>query len=284
VDAATMTLGTGLLSGSLAKRAATAIVAVPLFVLAVLRAPSWVFQLLVLAVVTAAVWELTRMFAHAGTPAYGRLGIVTTVAVAASFASPWSPLSVAIHPLAVVTASVLVVLSAPVLLGARPTVEPVARTLLGIFYIGWFLGHAIWLQQVVDGPNLILFLVGVTWVGESTAYLVGSTLGRHKLAPLVSPNKTVEGAVAQLVASLAAAAALGWLLLEWSMVHAMLAGGILGVVGQFGDLAESVMKRSAGVKDASGLLPGHGGMLDRIDSLLFNTPTLYYYVVLGGLS
>lgn len=279
-----MTLGTGLLSASLAKRVATAIVAVPLFVLLVLQGPSWVFQLLVLAVVAAAVWELTRMFAHAGAPAYGRLGIVTTVAVAASFASPWSPLNLAIHTLTVATAAVVVVLSAPVVLGGRPTIEPVARTLLGIFYIGWFLGHAIWLQRVVDGRDLILFLVGVTWIGESAAYLVGSTLGRRKLAPIVSPNKTVEGAVAQLVVSLVSAAALGWLLLEWPMVHAMLAGGILGVVGQFGDLAESVMKRSAGVKDASGLLPGHGGVLDRIDSLLFNTPTLYYYVVLGGLS
>jgi phosphatidate cytidylyltransferase len=279
-----MTLGTGLRSASLAKRVATTIVAVPLFVLLVRQGPSWMFQLLVLTGVAAAVWELTRMFAHAGTPAYRRLGIVTAVAVAASFAAPWSPLNLAIHPLVVATAAVVVVLSAPVVLGGRPMVEPVARTLLGIFYIGWFLGHAIWLQRVVDGPDLILFLVGVTWIGESAAYLVGSTVGRHKLAPLISPNKTVEGAVAQLAASLVAAAALGWLLLEWPMVQAMLAGGILGVVGQFGDLAESVMKRSAGVKDASGLLPGHGGVLDRIDSLLFNTPTLYYYVVLGGLS
>lgn len=279
-----MTLGTGLFSASLAKRVATTLVAVPLFVLLVLQGPPWVFHLLVLAVVAAAFWELTRMFAHAGTPAYARLGIVSTVAVAASFASPWSPLNLAIHPLSVATAAVVVVLSAPVVLGGRPTIEPVARTLLGIFYIGWFLGHAIWLQRVVDGPHLILFLVGVTWIGESTAYLVGSTMGRRKLAPMVSPNKTVEGAVAQLVASLAAAAAFGWLLLEWSVVHTILAGGILGVVGQFGDLAESVMKRSVGVKDTSGLLPGHGGVLDRIDSLLFNTPTLYYFVVLGGFS
>lgn len=280
-----MTLGSSLLSASLAKRVATAIVAVPLFVLMVLRGPGWVFEIFVLAVVAAAVWELTRMFAHAGTPAYGRLGVVTTVALAASFAFPsHSPLGPATHPLAVVTAAVVVVLSAPVVLGARPTIEPVTRTLLVIFYIGWTLGHAIWLHRAGDGPDLILFLVAVTWVGESVAYLVGSTLGRRKLAPMVSPNKTVEGAAAQLVASVVAAAAFGWLLLEWSMMHAAVAGGILGVVGQFGDLAESVMKRSAGVKDASGLIPGHGGVLDRIDSLLFNTPTLYYYVVLGGVS
>lgn len=280
----TMTLRTGLLSASLAKRAATTVVAVPLFVLLVLWGPFWVFQLFILAMVAAAVWELTRLFAHAGTPAYARLGVVTTVAVAASFMSPWSPLNLAIHPLVVATAAVVVVLSAPVVLGERPMIEPVARTLLGIFYIGWFLGHAIWLHRIADGPDLILFLVGVTWIGESAAYLVGSTMGRHKLAPLISPNKTVEGAVAQVVASVAAAAALGWLLLAWPMVHVLLAGGILGVVGQFGDLAESVMKRSAGVKDTSGLIPGHGGVLDRIDSLLFNTPTLYYYAVLGGLS
>ncbi|HEY7647428.1 MAG TPA: phosphatidate cytidylyltransferase, partial [Methylomirabilota bacterium] len=185
MGSATMTLGSGLLSASLAKRVATAVVAVPLFVLLVLKAPAWMFQLLVLAVAAAAVWELTRMFAHAGPPAYASLGVVTTVAVAASFASPWAPLNLAIHPLMVATAAVVVVLSAPVVLGGRPMIEPVARTLLGIFYIGWFLGHALWLQRVVDGPDLILFLVGVTWIGESAAYLVGSTMGRHKLAPLI---------------------------------------------------------------------------------------------------
>jgi phosphatidate cytidylyltransferase len=124
--------------------------------------------------------------------------------------------------------------------------------------------------------------VGVTWVGETAAYLVGSTVGRHPLTA-VSPRKTVEGAVAQVVASVATAGGLAtWLLPGCSLSALLAAGGVLGVVGQVGDLAESVIKRTVGLKDAGALIPGHGGVLDRIDSLLFNLPAFYYVSRLTG--
>jgi phosphatidate cytidylyltransferase len=124
----------------------------------------------------------------------------------------------------------------------------------------------------------VLFLVGVTWAGESAAYLVGSSIGRHRLAPILSPRKTVEGAIAQVIISVAAAMALGyWLLPACGLMGAAGAGAVLGVIGQVGDLAESAIKRSIGTKDTGDLIPGHGGMLDRIDSLLFNAPALYLY-------
>jgi phosphatidate cytidylyltransferase len=167
--------------------------------------------------------------------------------------------------------------------GGPLATEPVALTLLAILYVGWFLGHASLLHGLPDGDALVLVLVGVTWVGETMAYLVGSTLGRHRLSPAISPKKTVEGAIAQLVCSVAAAVLLAaWLLPDWTTARAGLAGALLGVTGQVGDLAESAIKRSVGVKDAGGLIPGHGGVLDRIDGLLFNVPALYYYVRLGG--
>jgi phosphatidate cytidylyltransferase len=257
-------------------RVATAVVAVPLFVWLVVRGPEWLFAVIVLAVSAAATWELARMFEHAGAPTYGWFGVVATVAVTASFATA---LSAPILALAVAA-----VLSGPIWLPRRPTtVEPVALTLLGMLYVGWFLGHAILLRGLVDGPALVLFLVGVTWIGETGAYAVGSTVGRHKLAPLISPNKTIEGAVAQFVLSVLGGLALAaWLMPDWAPVRAAGAGAVLGVVGQIGDLAESAMKRSVGVKDTGGLVPGHGGLLDRMDSLLFNAPILYYYVTLGG--
>jgi phosphatidate cytidylyltransferase len=140
------------------------------------------------------------------------------------------------------------------------------------------LGYAIWLHGGASGPQLVLFLVGVTWAGESAAYLVGSSLGRHRLAPILSPRKTVEGAAAQVIVSVAAALLLSaWLLPGCSLVGAAGAGIVLGVIGQIGDLVESAIKRSIGTKDTGGLIPGHGGMLDRIDSLLFNAPALYLY-------
>jgi len=114
--------------------------------------------------------------------------------------------------------------------------------------------------------------------GESAAYLIGSALGRHPIAPTLSPRKTVEGGVAQLVVSIAAALALGaWLLPRCGLPGAAGAGMVLGLVGQVGDLAESAIKRSIGTKDTGDLIPGHGGALDRIDSLLFNVPALYFY-------
>jgi phosphatidate cytidylyltransferase len=108
-------------------------------------------------------------------------------------------------------------------------------------------------------------------------------MGRHKPAPVISPRKTVEGAVAQVVASVVSGAALGaWFLPSCGLAVAVAGGAMLGVVGQIGDLAESVIKRSVGTKDTGGLIPGHGGVLDRIDSLLFNLPAFYYFTVVAG--
>jgi phosphatidate cytidylyltransferase len=164
-----------------------------------------------------------------------------------------------------------------------PEGEPAAVTIFALTYVAWLLGHALLLQAFRHGGGLIVFLVGVTWAGETAAYAIGSTLGRHKLAPRISPRKTTEGSVAQVVGSSVAAAALAaWLVPSWTLAQTLGAGVMLGVLGQVGDLAESVIKRSVGAKDASTLIPGHGGVLDRLDGLLFNTPALVYYVKLIG--
>ncbi len=128
----------------------------------------------------------------------------------------------------------------------------------------------------------------MTWCGEAGAYFVGRRFGRHRLAPRVSPGKTIEGGMAQLVVSVLVALAAAPVA-AISVLHALALGLVLGVVGQLGDLAESFLKRSAQTKDAGALLPGHGGLLDRLDSLLFNLPALYYYVSVfltrpGGIS
>lgn len=261
------------LSTTLVKRALTTVVGVPLFVWLVIGAPRWVFVLLVVASSALAAWELMRMFERAGRPGYARFAVVGAAAVTASFATPgFLAFSFAL------TLVVTLTLSAPVWLDSVPAVEPMAITLLAIVYVGWLLGHGLLLVTLPDGAHLVLFLVGTTWAGESAAYIVGSALGRHPLAPGISPRKTVEGAVGQLVVSIAAAAGLGaWLVPQWSTSTAILAGGLLGIAGQIGDLVESAIKRSLGAKDTGGLIPGHGGVLDRLDGLLFNAPALFYY-------
>jgi len=253
------------------KRLVSAAILIPLFVWAVLGASPWFFRFIVMAAAGAAAWELLGLFQRAGRSVYRWLGIVLTIGVTASFLVPGGSACA----LALATG---LVLSAPLWTGRVPAGEAGALTLLAVTYIGWLLGHAMLTQALPYGGGLIVFLVGVTWAGESAAYLVGSLVGRHPLAPVISPRKTVEGSVAQAIVSTLTAWPLAlWLLPTWSAGLAALAGLLLGVVGQIGDLVESAIKRSVSAKDASALIPGHGGVLDRLDGLLFNVPALYYY-------
>jgi phosphatidate cytidylyltransferase len=142
------------------------------------------------------------------------------------------------------------------------------------------------------GPALamsfVLLPLLATWVGDSAAYFVGRGLGRHKLAPHASPGKTVEGALAGLAGSAAAGAAVAsWALADLPAVPSpalagVWMGAVLGAVGQIGDLAESILKREAGVKDSGRILPGHGGVLDRVDALLLAFPTTWLLLVAAG--
>lgn len=267
---------------ALLKRLASAVVLLPVFLLIVVKAPGFLFNALVVVASVAALWELMRLFEQGGRPVYRTLGVVAGTAVTASFAASrlLDPMTL---PALVLALAVGVVLSAP-LWDRAPATEPAANTLFAILYVGWLLGYGILLHHTSSlGDELVIFLVGVTWIGETSAYLVGSAVGRHKLAPVISPRKTVEGAVAQVVASVISAVLLGaWLLPQCGAGMAVAGGALLGVVGQVGDLAESVIKRSVGTKDTGGLIPGHGGVLDRIDSLLFNLPAFYYFTLLVG--
>jgi phosphatidate cytidylyltransferase len=163
-----------------------------------------------------------------------------------------------------------------------------AVTWLGALYLGLGLGFQLKLFMFTEttltntGGRLILALYLITWLGDTTAYFVGSLLGSHKLAPQVSPKKTWEGFFGNLGGNVLAAFIIkAFVCTQWSLVDAVLIGLLLGVVGTLGDLVESTWKRSAGVKDSNcgGVgIPGHGGMLDRLDSLIFSAPALYAYV------
>ncbi len=266
---------------ALLKRVASTVVLLPVFLIIVVKAPGWIFSALVVIASAAALWELTRMLQRAGRPVYQRLGVVAGTAVTAAFAAGrmTDPFGL---PAFVVVVTLGAILAAPIWRGTA-TSEATFTTLLAVMYIGWLLGYGILLHDSPRGDDLMLFLVGITWVGETAAYLVGSTIGRHKLAPVVSPRKTVEGAAAQVLASVLMAMVLrAWLLPSCGVMVAVAAGTLLGITGQVGDLAESVIKRSVGTKESGGLIPGHGGVLDRIDSLLFNLPAFYYFWLVMG--
>jgi len=151
-------------------------------------------------------------------------------------------------------------------------------SILALLYIPWLLGHLLLLRGADARPvglHLTLLAVGLVWVGDGAAYLVGGVAGRHRLAASVSPGKSVEGAVVAMAAAAAVgAAAAGWALLP--PVAAAVVGAALAAAGMAGDLWESVLKRAADVKDSGGGVPGHGGVLDRFDSLLLAAPVAYW--------
>jgi phosphatidate cytidylyltransferase len=153
--------------------------------------------------------------------------------------------------------------------------------LFGIGYVCLFLSYLVFIRSQAGGIKWIFFILFVLWMGDSGAYFVGKATGRRKLLPAISPNKTVEGAVGGLGASLLTGFACNSIFLpELAAVHCFALTLSIAVAGQVGDLCESTFKRIRGVKDSGNLLPGHGGILDRIDSLLFAAPVAYYYKVL----
>ena len=172
----------------------------------------------------------------------------------------------------------------------RPIVN-VGTTVLGAIYVGWLFSYLTLLRGLnapalltpplhgtTQGEWLVFFVSGTTWLSDSGALFVGKALGRHKMAPNVSPAKTWEGSLGGLVVALLGGLVFGKML-HLPLPHAAVLAVLCGLVGQIGDLSESALKRDLGVKDSGAVIPGHGGVLDRIDSLLFSAPIAYYYIL-----
>ncbi len=157
------------------------------------------------------------------------------------------------------------------------TISGIGMSLFGILYVGFLLSYIFLIWKGVDGKEWVLFLIATVWAGDISAYLGGTAFGRHKLYPKISPNKTFEGLGGAMAGSVIMALAFSVLVLPGLGRGVSIFLGIaLAVFGQIGDFIESMLKRSAQVKDSGSLIPGHGGMLDRLDSLLFTAPFLHY--------
>jgi phosphatidate cytidylyltransferase len=149
-------------------------------------------------------------------------------------------------------------------------------SLTGIFYLGWLLSYWVLIMGFY-GRDWVLLALFSTFAVDTTAYFIGRALGRHKMAPTISPGKTWEGALGGLVGAIVAVIALALLLdIDISYSEMVILGLLIAVFAQLGDLAESKLKRSMGVKEAGNLIPGHGGILDRLDSIVFTGVVVYY--------
>jgi phosphatidate cytidylyltransferase len=268
----------------LPRREAIAFLAVPILVVVILWAPVWVFLVVLGAVVVAAADELLVMAGSIGAPHWRWL---TLAALAGVLVASWA---MGVPGLAIALAAAVTVLPAAQL--ARPeaprgSLNGVAASCLAVLFLGLTGACLGWLRLWPDpafAGRLLLFYLGVIWAGDSGAYYVGTRLGRHKMSPQISPKKTWEGLAGGTVVTFAAAAALRPFLadsLAWG--HVLAIAAILAVAAPVGDLVESQLKRDTGVKDSSQLFPGHGGALDRTDSLLYPAPPVLAYLLLAGL-
>jgi phosphatidate cytidylyltransferase len=260
---------------------------VPVLIAIIGYAPPLCFLLLVCGASVLALEEYFSLTTHLGLEVFRVSGHGSSLLLLCSLYGS------AIHatdfrtPLLVLVASLLIFFTLGLRRGNRlPTVLPgVAATLLGLLYVSVTLGLLVVVQTSLTswgaGKQWVFFLLFVVWFGDTGAYYIGQALGKHPLAPLVSPKKTIEGALGGLLGNVFAAVLAKLILLpDAPLLELLVLSLLLGIVSQIGDLSESALKRGARVKDSSNLLPGHGGMLDRIDGVLFASPVMFGYLVL----
>jgi len=259
-------------------RLLTAAVALPPLILLVCCAPLWLFSTVLLACTGLGLYEYFSLARrHNSMPPTLSLVWGAAVAISTLWFDPalvWSVLIAGLF---------LAFLFA--LRDSQPSrgLTGVSDSLFGVVYVGFLLPHLIWVRGGPDGAAWVFFVLMVAMLGDTAGYAVGRRWGRHKLIPHVSPGKTIEGGGGSIAGNLCAAGiAWVWLLPQRSLLELLLLGLGTGVLAQVGDLCESVIKRAFGTKDSGGLFPGHGGMLDRVDSLLFPAAFIYYYITIRG--
>lgn len=265
------------------KRWLTAVVLVPPLIGVVGYLPSWCFLAVIAGVAAIALEEFFRL--ARGTGIHGFRGAAHAFSLLLVGRFYWSPDNhSAVLWLLILAAVTCLVLTLRRGRKLRETLPSCGVTLLGLVYVSTTLGFllAIHNRPQGDGPAWVLFLLLTIWLGDTGAYCIGSLLGKRSLAPRISPGKTWEGAIGALLGN-SLAALMGQVLIpQLPLIPRFLLCWSLGVAGQAGDLAESAIKRGAQTKESSDLLPGHGGMLDRIDGILFAAPLLYFYLQLFG--
>lgn len=263
---------------NLARRVLTALVVLPVLLGGLLLGPPLLGAGLIMALLVLALWEFFGLLEARGLVPYRVTGTIVMVAIFVEVVTRLDWVGPPLWPMVALVSLTALLLRVG---DFAATVPAAALTLLGATYLGALGGTMAGLrlqEPVALAPWRIVMLLAIVMLADTAAFFVGSALGRRKLAPGISPGKTIEGAAGGLVGGVLGALAV-WAagLPNVPAWHAGLLGFVVAVLGTLGDLLESLLKRWAGVKDSGRLFPGHGGMLDRLDSLLFGAPILYYY-------
>lgn len=238
-----------------------------------LSAPS--FDILVAVIVGFGLWEYGRMFLKDAFERLTMLAAGVLVALAMLFCPEASEASVLILPFALFLVALVVMRRSETLAGSA---EKIGLAMTGIIYLGIAFPFFGWLRGMYFGRELVLLAIAPACLCDTFAYIAGKTVGKRKFAPLVSPNKTMEGFAGAFVGSVVGVFLVRWVLLpQITLAAALLFAAMVWFSSPFGDLFESLLKRSAGVKDSGNMIPGHGGVLDRLDALIFTAPVTYVF-------
>lgn len=256
-----------------AQRIITALVLIPSLILFIIYSSDLVFFIVLLIFILMAAYEFSNLLVKAG---YKNLKLPTVIG------SILIPFSFYIERVDVFLFSVFVIsfLSLVIkLFGSKPlddTYRDVGFTFLNVFYVPFYFSFIQLLKNI--NYHYIFYLLVIIWASDTFAYFFGIKFGKTRLYEIISPKKSVEGLISGLVGGVVVGVIYSLVFLKLSILHTFISSLLVAIAGVIGDLVESMFKRKAGVKDSGNLFPGHGGMLDRMDSLLFGAPVLYFYV------
>ena len=261
----------------LPKRIITSALLICFIIATIFIFPSWFFCCIVSLFIGFGLYEFFGMVEKKGIFVYRYFGTIAGVLVPVIIYLKYGGFVPDLEPFLLVLVSLFVFVLQLTRRDKSQALTGIAVTVLGLLYISWFFSFLIRLKYLPGGAYLVSYLLLVTKVGDMGAYVVGSSIGKHSLIPRISPHKTIEGTIGGVVCSVATSLASWRLLPHSSFAQLFLVGLLLGVLCQVGDLSESLIKRDCNVKDAANYLPGLGGVLDIIDSLLFTVPIFYFY-------
>ena len=267
------------------KRILTAIVGLPILLYTVWSPTPYFFVALIAIAVVLALAEFYSLASKIGAKPQALGGYAAALVVIASFVYEEPRLAIAALSALVIGSLTAAVFKPDEI---KQSLLSVSASVFGVIYVALLAGCLAGVRMIPDtfaglggthfSSKLITTFFAIVMMTDTGAYYTGRTIGRHKLAPRISPGKTIEGSAGGFIAAVAAGLLCRLIFFpELPIAHALLLAAAIGALGQIGDLAESMLKRSANVKDSGKLLPGHGGVLDRIDSILFCAPLLYFY-------
>jgi len=260
------------------KRFITSLCAISIAGFIIFVLPNWVYSSVVAILIGFGLYEFYSLVARKNIFVYKYFGTILGIFVPILIHLRLGGFLIDLEPFYIVLACLFIIIIQFIRKTNEDALSAISVTMFGILYISWLFSFIIKIKFLPDGASLVTFLILVTKGGDIGAYIVGSNIGKHALIPRISPKKSKEGLIGALLFSVAASVIGGRFLTNFTPQHLLALGFFLGLLGQIGDLSESLIKRDCGAKDSGRGFPGLGGVLDLLDSLLFTVPIFYFYL------